>query len=119
MTQRTFLYCTFADKAQALQVAAALRNAALPPDTDFEALPPIESFPPDGWLNGIYYAMDVVFGSGEIYVATEDLDENGNPVCVKIPGYHINGVWCGPEETVPAALQAFRVCPQTPACVFG
>lgn len=119
MTERTILYCSFADKAQALQVATALRNAALPPDTDFDALPPVETFPPDGWLGGIYYAMDVVFGTGQITAPTGENDENGNPIYAPVPGFHVNGIWCGPESTVPAALTPFRVYPDTPACVFG
>lgn len=119
MTERTLIYCSFADEAQALQVATALRNAALPPDTDFASLPPVEAFPPDGWLGGIYYAMDVVFGTGQITAPTGELDQDGNPIYAPVPGYHINGIWCGPEDTVPAALQQFRVYPETPACVFG
>ncbi len=119
MTERTLLYCLFTDEAQALQVATALRNAALPPDTDFEALPPVETFPPDGWLGGIYYAIDVVFGTGQITAPTGEVDEEGNPIYAVVSGYHINGIWCGPEDTVPVALQPFRVYPETPACVFG
>lgn len=119
MTERTLIYCVFADETQALEVATALRNAALSPDTDFDALPPIETFPKDGWLSGVYYAMDVVFGTGAITAPNGEVDENGNLIYVQVPGYHINGIWCGPEETVPGSIQAFRTYPNTPSCVFG
>lgn len=119
MSEQTRLYCVFADEAQALAVATALRDAALPEGVDPAELPPVETFPPDGWLGGVYYAMDVVFGTGKISAPTGEVDENGDPVMAPVHGFHVNGIWCGPESTVPGALQAFRVFPVTPACVFG
>lgn len=97
MTEHIALYCVFPDEATALQVAQALTGD-----------PNIIALPPDGWFNGVYYNIDVLFGTGHVWIEG-----------VQQPGYHINGLWNGPEESIPAALAQFRVYPETPVCVFG
>lgn len=91
------LFCKFPDKATAIQIARALTGN-----------PELEEFSKDGWYEGTYYNIDVLFGTGELWV-------DG----VLQPGYHINGRWCGPEATLPPALAAYRVYPSNPVCVFG
>lgn len=116
------LYCTFPDEATALVVATALRDAALPEDVDPATLPEVTEFPKDGWLNGIYYNIDVVFGTGQIYRETGEtiqVDDTLVPVTELVPGYHINGLWHGPLDTIPVAISQFLVYPEKPVCVFG
>ena len=95
MTQTLFL--RFPDRATACVIAAALIGA----DT-------VESLHADGWW-------------------TDPAQEHAQPVywCLDdigavegIAGYHINGLWHS-SDPVPAALETFRVFPETPWRVFG
>lgn len=62
-----------------------------------------------------YYLIDVVFGTGTIFrnVGTDD-----EPVMERMPGFHINGRWIGPEEHIPDFGPAL-VMPDNPSCRFA
>lgn len=111
---RTDLFLRFPDAATALEVARAISGN-----------PEVESLPLDGWLTdpekgqSTYYVIDVCFGVGQIHEPTGELDGEGNPIMEALSGHHVNGLWMGPEETVPAALGAYRIHPETPAVRFG
>lgn len=91
----TPLFLHFADEATALSVLHPLLGT-------FD--PPLEGIPRDGEIEGIHVDFDVLFGSGQL---------------AGVPGYHVNALWCGTEESIPEVLQSARVYPGTPACVFG
>jgi hypothetical protein len=65
---------------------------------------PVEPEPYVRLTGDFYFNIDVLFGTGKH--PTE-------------PGYHVNGLWHGPEESLPAAITQFRTFPEHPACVFG
>lgn len=88
---QTPLYLSFPDFATALSVARALSGN-----------PDVTALPPDGWLDGHYYVID----------ATPDAM---HPSAT----YECNGLWRGPDNTVPAALARYRIYPATPSVVFG
>lgn len=107
------IYCRFPDENTALFVAAQLAVAANPdlaidPETGEQVDYVVTSLPPDGSLFGCYYNIQAapppVEDSGEV-------DDEGNPVMVPVPGYYVIGLWRGPEESVPPALAAFFVEP--------
>lgn len=85
MTELTALSLTYPDRETALQVARALSGN-----------PDVETFPPDGWLDGVYYNITDL---GTVY------DPEGNIV----PGYHLLGAWRGPLESVPDPVKQAHV----------
>lgn len=91
----TPLYLVFPDQAAALSVARALSGN-----------PDVEALPADGRLGGVYYNIAEL---GVLY------DDQGAP----LPGWHVNGLWRGPAETVPEALRPFMTFPATPRVVWG
>lgn len=101
----TPLYLRFPNAEAALQVARALSGN-----------PDVESLPPDGWLNGVYYNIAVIGADGVLYEPREEGDET-QPVA--LPGYHVNGLWRGPEDTIPPALRQFMTNPSAPQVVWG
>lgn len=106
MTDTTSLYLRFPNAEVALQVARALSGN-----------PDVTELPPDGWHAGTYYNIAPL---GPLYEPVE-IDTEGNPLAppVEIPGYHVNGLWRGPEDTIPEALRAFMTFPTTPRVVWG
>lgn len=99
------IYLRFPDRETALEVGAALIGAEN-----------IEQLAADGWYGSTYWCIDDI---GALYAPTGDFDEHGAPVLAALPGYHVNGLWCGPEEVLPAELNAFRIYPETPLRVWG
>ena len=108
------IYCVFPDRTAAIQLGQFLVGK-----------PELEEFEPDGWWinpetgERTYWCIDVVFGTGEVWQPIGEPDVEGNQPMERVPGFHINGLWQGPEKTLPAQLAAFRVFPTSPACVFG
>lgn len=107
------IYCKFPDEATALVVAAQLAVAANPdlavdPETGEPREHVVEALPPDGYLGGVYYCIANVPAPVE---DSGEVDDEGNPVMVPLPGFYVIGLWRGPEETVPGALAAFFVEP--------
>lgn len=100
------LYCKFPDEATAIAVGEALIGREIIPDENGK-----KSLSVDGWLGGVYWNLDVCFGTGVVYATNEPE--------TKREGYHVNGLWHGPEESLPVALSAFLVHPEHPAVVFG
>lgn len=107
------IYCKFPDEATALTLAAQLAVAnnpslAVDPETGNPVDYVVTALPPDGRLGPVYYniqpAPPPVEDSG-------DVDDEGNPIMVPVPGYYVIGLWRGPEESVPEALAAFFVEP--------
>lgn len=104
-------FLRFPNAEAALQAAQALGFAG----SDATELPK------DGWWHDedgqpvAYYAIDVLFGTGELWLnnGTDD-----NPELEQIPGFHINGRWFGSAETVPDFGEAL-VMPTQPACRFA
>lgn len=67
-----------------------------------------------------YYNFDLCFGSGKVRSTNPTgTDAQGGPIYTTRPGVHVNLLWGGPEETVPAQLAPYRVAPLHPAVVFG
>lgn len=91
----TPLYLVFPDQAAAVAVARAISGN-----------PDVEALPADGWLAGVYYNICEI---GVIY------DDQG----AALPGWHVNGLWRGEPETIPAALRQFMTFPETPRVVWG
>lgn len=99
------IYLRFPDRATALAVGAAPIGVS-----------DIEQLAADGWYGGTYWCIDDI---GALYAPTGDFDESGVPVLEALPGYHVNGLWCGAEDDLPAELSAFRVYPEMPLRVWG
>lgn len=86
----TELALVFPDRDTAIAVARALSGN-----------PEVTEFPKDGWLEGTYYNI-AEFGPLEGFT-----------------GWCLIGRWCGPDNTVPAALQPYRVDPGPFPVRFG
>lgn len=117
--ERHPMYLRFQDEAAALTAAKMLGFIG---DDATE-------LPKDGWFaaadgNSYYYCIDVCFGTGIIYEPTGEvvIGEDGMeyPVMAEVPGFHINGLWCGPIEQCPDFGSALLdPPPSTPAVSFG
>lgn len=111
---QTHIYCVFPDRATALELARFLTSN-----------PELEDFAKDGWWRNpdteedIYWCIDVVFGTGEVYRPVGEPDSEGNYEAEQVPGFHINGLWGDNESSLPEQITPFRVFPSTPICVFG
>ncbi|MCS0497848.1 hypothetical protein NVS89_22415 [Ancylobacter sp. MQZ15Z-1] len=103
--QRNPIYLRFPDREAALTTGAALIGEET-----------IEHLAADGWWEGIYWCIDDI---GALYEPTGEVDEDGAPVMDELPGYHVNGLWCGPLESLPEALAAYRIDPDPPLRVWG
>lgn len=100
MSERHDLFLRFTDQAIALATAQTLGFVA-PGDTEW---------PPDGWLNGVYFCTSVCFSTGIL------TDSEGNA----IPGYHVNLLWMGPLDQLPDLGEVLlNPSPSTPSVVFG
>ncbi len=99
------IYLRFPDRETALAVGAALIGAG-----------EIERLAADGWYGDTYWCIDDI---GTLYAPGGEVDEAGAPILGALPGYHVNGLWCGAEEALPAELVAFRIYPESPLRVWG
>lgn len=107
---------TFADRAEALACATAIRDARLlaegVPAEAVAPLPAMTFFPPDGLAigaDGVVRRFDIVEW-GELFtplVFGEDGGIAGGGEAV--PGLHFGGCWRGSAETLPPALLPWLV----------
>jgi hypothetical protein len=65
----------------------------------------------DGYIDGHYANIDIVFGDGQV-------SATGNPG-QKRTGYHVNLLIDITADEVPPALQQYLVVPAHPICKFG
>lgn len=119
MTIVTKLVLTYPDRETALLVAQALVRAAQTADMQEAGLTqeeidaaiaemePVTEFPPDGYLNGVYYNINEL---GLVYTpATFDAEGNVISGHEVVLGWHLLGAWQGPQETVPLTVWAAHV----------
>lgn len=98
------IYLRFPSYEAALLVGSALRrseNPTLPDDYMVDFLQP------DGVYGNNRYDIVQV---GAVWEPSGDLDAEGNPVMVEIPGYHVIGRFRG-ADPLPEALGPFIVEP--------
>ncbi|MCS0503550.1 hypothetical protein [Ancylobacter mangrovi] len=101
--QQNAIYLHFPDRAAALAMGAALAGGER-----------VERLQPEGVYVGTYWRMDDI---GTLYRPTGAVDGEGAPLYEALAGYYVNMVWCGPVETLPDAIDAFRIYPDTPFAV--
>ncbi len=78
-----------------------------------------EKLPSTATIDGVQFALDVVFGNGIVYTSTGVMltDEEGNeyPETAPVAGFHVN------VSAMPDVLREFMLDPQPsyPKCVFA
>lgn len=109
------LFLKFPDRETMLEVASLLSG-----------IPDIEHPSVDGWLildpetNESHYWNLCEIGTLSQETGAVAQGPNGPvPVFQALEGYHVNGLWHGPAESLPAALVGFRIFPETPQVRFG
>lgn len=117
----TTVFLRFADKAAAISAARAIMAAE---SVDFAGDP--ETVPLMGYTaGGTRFDLALVGGDGvyrqQTGTETRVIDGFGElvqPVFSAQPGFFVNLLWHGPEETIPEFGSA-RIYPPTPSQVFG
>jgi hypothetical protein len=99
------------------KTAARIFNTRIAPDD-----PLGDEMQKDGWYQPAadgpfyYYNFDVL---GPVRSTNRTGGTDAAPTYTMRTGVHVNLLWGGPEETVPAQLAPYRVTPVHPAVVFG